>query len=157
MVHEALRVNGIDPGRISIEITESVIMIDDVVTRRSLADLRALGVSMAIDDFGTGYSSLASLSKLPVSLVKVDKSFVDQINLESEGAPIVMAIIEMAHALDLRVVAEGVEREEQRQFLVRCGCDVAQGYLWSMAVPADDFASWCQANLGARASSSLAV
>jgi diguanylate cyclase (GGDEF)-like protein/PAS domain S-box-containing protein len=156
MVHEVLHVNGIDPSRISIEITESVIMSDDAVTRRSLSDLRSLGVSMAIDDFGTGYSSLASLSKLPVSLVKVDKSFVGQINLDSEGAPIVLAIIEMAHALGLKVVAEGVEQEGQRQFLVRCGCDVAQGYLWSKAVPADEFARWCRSSLAARASSALA-
>jgi diguanylate cyclase (GGDEF)-like protein len=161
MVDEALRVNRIDPGRISIEITESVIMSDDVVTRSSLADLRSLGVAMAIDDFGTGYSSLASLSKLPVNQVKVDESFVSsfvsQINLESEGTPIVMAINEMAHALGLRVVAEGVEREDQRQFLVRCGCDVAQGYLWSKAVPADEFAPWCRSSLAGRAYSALAV
>jgi len=141
-VHDALRVNGIHPDRISIEITESVIMSDDDVTRRSLIDLRDLGVGMAIDDFGTGYSSLSSLSRLPVSLVKIDKSFVDQIDVEPEGGPIVVAIVEMTHALGLRVVAEGVAREEQRRFLVRCGCDFAQGYLWSEPLPADDFALW---------------
>ena len=144
-VHEALSANGIDPGRISIEITESVIMSDNEVTRRSLADLRDLGVGMAIDDFGTGYSSLSSLSRLPVSLVKIDKSFVDQINCEPEGGPIVMAIVEMTHALGLRAVAEGVTREEQRRFLVRCGCDFAQGYLWSVPLPPDEFARWWMA------------
>jgi len=147
MVHKALRTEGVDPGRISVEITESVIMSDDHVTRRSLADLRTLGVSMAIDDFGTGYSSLASLSKLPVNVVKIDKSFVDGLRGESEGGPLVVAIVEMAHALGLRTIAEGVENESQRQFLARCGCDMAQGYLWSPALPADEFARWWQATV----------
>jgi len=145
MVREALRLDGIEPGRVSVEITESVIMSDDDVTRHSLADLRSLGVGMAIDDFGTGYSSLAQLSRLPVSLVKIDKSFVDRIDLEPEGGPIVVAIVEMAHALGLRVIAEGVERERQRQFLVQIGCDIAQGYLWSEGLPAEEFASWWRA------------
>jgi EAL domain-containing protein (putative c-di-GMP-specific phosphodiesterase class I) len=153
MVREALRVNEIAPGRISVEITESVIMSDDEVTRRSLTDLRNLGVSIAIDDFGTGYSSLASLSKLPVSFVKIDKSFVGQIDLEPEGRPIVTAIIEMAHALGLRVIAEGVETEGQRQFLVECGCDVAQGFLWSQAISAEEFGRWCLSRHGARTAS----
>ena len=83
-------------------------MSDDAVTRRSLTELRGLGVRMAIDDFGTGYSSLSSLSKLPVAAIKIDKSFVDRIGLEQDGGPIVIAIVEMAHALGLTVVAEGV-------------------------------------------------
>ncbi len=144
MLHEALRTGGIDPNRIMVEITESVIMSGDDVTRRSLADLRGLGVGMAIDDFGTGYSSLASLSALPVSVVKIDKSFVDRIGHELDGGPIVVAIVEMAHALGLSVVAEGVSNEDQRHFLARCGCDQAQGYLWSPGLAADDFVSWWQ-------------
>jgi len=149
MVDSALRTEGIDPGRISVEITESVIMSDDDVTRRSLADLRTLGVSMAIDDFGTGYSSLASLSKLPVNVVKIDKSFVDDIRIGAEGGPLVVAIVEMAHALGLRTVAEGVATEAQRQFVALCGCDMAQGYLWSPALPADEFARWWQSRVAA--------
>jgi len=145
VVREALRGAGIEPDRITIEITESVIMSEDDITRRSLEDLRSLGVDMAIDDFGTGYSSLASLSNLPVSVVKIDKSFVDQIDAAHGGDPIVVAIIEMAHALGLRVVAEGVSREEQRHFLERCGCDKAQGYLWAPPLPADDFVAWWRA------------
>jgi EAL domain-containing protein (putative c-di-GMP-specific phosphodiesterase class I) len=105
---------------------------------------------MAIDDFGTGYSSLASLSKLPVNVVKIDKSFVEGIDVESEGGPIVVAIVEMAHALGLRTVAEGVANEAQRQFLARSGCDMAQGYLWSPALPADEFARWWGARIGSR-------
>jgi EAL domain-containing protein (putative c-di-GMP-specific phosphodiesterase class I) len=147
MVRSALRSEGVDPARFSVEITESVIMSDDHVTRRSLADLRALGVTMAIDDFGTGYSSLASLSKLPVNVVKIDKSFVDGLRVESEGGPLVVAIVEMAHALRLRTVAEGVENESQRRFLARCGCDMAQGYLWSPALPADELTRWWQARV----------
>jgi len=145
MVHEALRVDGVEPGRISIEITESVIMSDDEVTQRSLIDLRNLGVVVAIDDFGTGYSSLASLSTLPVSVIKIDKSFVDKIDTEPGAGPIVVAIVDMAHALGLQVVAEGVTRQSQRQCLVECGCDVGQGYLWSEALPAEDFSHWWNA------------
>jgi len=144
-VRDALCVGGIDPGRISIEITESVIMSDDAVTRRSLAELRGLGLSMAIDDFGTGYSSLSSLSKLPVTAIKIDKSFVDRIGLEQDGGPVVVAIVEMAHALGLQVVAEGVTTVDQHRFLARCGCDKAQGYLWSPALTADDFLGWWRA------------
>jgi len=145
VVRDALRVGGIDPGRISVEITESVVMSDDAVTRRSLAELRGLGLSMAIDDFGTGYSSLSSLSKLPVTAIKIDKSFVDRIGLEQDGGPVVIAIVEMAHALGLTVVAEGVSTVEQHRFLARCGCDTAQGYLWSPALTADDFFGWWRA------------
>ena len=142
IVRQSLSVSGIDPDRINVEITESVIMSDDAVTGQSLADLRALGVMLAIDDFGTGYSSLAYLSRLPVSVVKIDKSFVDQIGIEQDGGPIVVAIVEMAHALGLQVVAEGVSRDEQRRFLAHCGCDKAQGFLWSPALAADEFAAW---------------
>jgi diguanylate cyclase (GGDEF)-like protein/PAS domain S-box-containing protein len=147
MVHEALRVDGIEPGRISVEITESVIMSDDEVTRQSVIDLKKLGVGVAIDDFGTGYSCLASLSKLPVSVIKIDQSFVEKIDSEPDGGPIVVAIIEMAHALGLRIVAEGVTRESQRAYLVERGCDIAQGYLWSGALPAREFARWWQARM----------
>ncbi|HEY7949159.1 MAG TPA: EAL domain-containing protein, partial [Acidimicrobiales bacterium] len=142
MVHDVLVADSVDPGRISIEVTESVIMSDDAVTRRSLADLRDLGVGVAIDDFGRGYSSLASLSGLPLSVVKIDKSFVDQIGFAPDRGPIVVAIVEMAHALGLLVVADGVSGEQQRAFLVECGCDIAQGELWSRALPADEFALW---------------
>ena len=142
MVRETLTERGIAPARVGIEITESVIMKDDDVTRQSLADLRAIGVRMAIDDFGTGYSSLASLSKLPVTSLKIDKSFVDRIGLANDGGPVVVAIVDMAHALGMKVIAEGVSRESQRQFLAACGCDKAQGYLWSPALPPDAFADW---------------
>jgi EAL domain-containing protein (putative c-di-GMP-specific phosphodiesterase class I) len=92
-----------------------------------------------------------------VSFVKVDKSFVGQIHLEPEGGPVVTAIVEMAHALGLRVVAEGVEREDERLFLVRCGCDIAQGYLWSKAVPAPEFVQWCRSRPDIHVRSPLAV
>ncbi len=143
-VRDALYVGSIEPHRISVEVTESVIMTDDAVTRRSLSELRALGVCMAIDDFGTGYSSLASLSNLPVGVVKIDKSFVDRIGHEHDGGPIVTAVVEMAHALGMQVIAEGVSLEEQRRFLSRCGCDQAQGFLWSPALVADEFVRWCE-------------
>jgi diguanylate cyclase (GGDEF)-like protein/PAS domain S-box-containing protein len=142
VVRDVLHSEGVDPGRISIEVTESVVMSDNTVTRRSLADLRNLGVGVAVDDFGRGYSSLASLSDLSLSAVKIDKSFVDQIGFVPDGGPIVVAVIEMAHALGLRVGADGVNAEQQRAFLVQSGCDLAQGDLWSRALPADEFALW---------------
>ncbi|MGA2521311.1 MAG: EAL domain-containing protein [Acidimicrobiales bacterium] len=154
-VRDALSVSGVEAHRISVEVTESVIMTDDAVTRRSLSELRSLGVCMAIDDFGTGYSSLASLSMLPVGVVKIDKSFVDRIGREHDGGPIVTAVVQMAHALGMQVIAEGVSLDEQRRFLARCGCDQAQGFLWSPALVADEFVHWC-AQWSARSEGSVA-
>jgi diguanylate cyclase (GGDEF)-like protein/PAS domain S-box-containing protein len=146
MVDDALRSNGIDAGRLSIMVSESVIASEDNATRRSLDGLRDQGVGLAIADFGTGCSSLASLSTLPVNLVKLDKSFIERLDVVPKGGPIVVAIVEMVHALALRVVADGVVREEQRRFLVECGCDIALGPLWSEPLPAEEFAGWCRAH-----------
>jgi EAL domain-containing protein (putative c-di-GMP-specific phosphodiesterase class I) len=109
--------------------------------RRSegLAALRDLGVHLAIDDFGTGYSSLAYLHSLPVDELKIDRSFVGRLGTDSRDRHLVQAIIGMASALGLTVVAEGVETEDQLLYLDERGCDVAQGYLFSMPQPADVF------------------
>ena len=139
VVRRVLQDSDLDARRLCIEITESVIMSDDVVTRRTITDLHDLGVHIGIDDFGTGYSSLAYLDRLPVGIVKIDKSFVDQVGSERGGATIVVAIVEMAHALGLRVVAEGVTEETQLRMLIECGCDEAQGFLWAPALAADEF------------------
>jgi EAL domain-containing protein (putative c-di-GMP-specific phosphodiesterase class I) len=105
-----------------------------------LTTLKAMGVLLSIDDFGTGYSSLSYLQRLPINMVKIDQSFIQEILTQARPAPIVRAIIAMAHSLDLLVLAEGVEQEAQRTILLDEGCDYAQGYLFGRAMPADEFA-----------------
>ena len=106
-----------------------------------LTRLRAMGVQLSIDDFGTGYSSLSYLQRLPMNMVKIDQSFIQEILTQASPAPIVRAIIAMAHSLDLLVLAEGVEREAQRMLLLELGCDQAQGYLFGRPIPEDEFAA----------------
>jgi diguanylate cyclase (GGDEF)-like protein len=122
--------------RLELEITESVIMDDPERTLRTLRQIRSLGVRLAIDDFGTGYSSLAHLSRLPVTTIKIDRSFIREMEATKDNAVIVRSIIDLAHNLDLQVVAEGVESAEAKQMLVNFGCDEAQGYYFSPPVPA---------------------
>ena len=105
-----------------------------------LARLREMGVGLAIDDFGTGYSSLSYLKQFKVNVLKIDKSFVSDIHADGTDGNIAIAVIGLAHALGLKVVAEGVETDEQRQFLLDHHCDIFQGYLFSRPIPAPDFA-----------------
>jgi diguanylate cyclase (GGDEF)-like protein/PAS domain S-box-containing protein len=129
---------GASADNLCIEITESVLMDDAESTIATIARLRDIGVRMSIDDFGTGYSSLGYLKRFPVDIVKIDRSFVDGLGTDNGDTAIVRAVIELAHALDMRVVAEGVEREEQLVELVERGCDEAQGYYFAPPQPADD-------------------
>nr|WP_319564408.1 EAL domain-containing protein [uncultured Rhodoferax sp.] len=124
---------------LELEITESLIMEDVKHSISSLQAIRALGLTMAIDDFGTGFSSLSYLSKLPVDTLKIDRSFVIDMTAAPEGLALVSTIINLAHALKLKVVAEGVETQEQARLLRLLNCDEMQGYLFSRAVPADLF------------------
>ncbi|WP_342619322.1 EAL domain-containing protein [Rhodoferax sp. GW822-FHT02A01] len=126
---------------LELEITESLIMEDVKHSIISLQAIRALGLTIAIDDFGTGFSSLSYLSKLPVDSLKIDRSFVSDMTLTPEGLALVSTIINLAHALKLKVVAEGVETEEQARLLRLLNCDEIQGYLFSKPVPADVFES----------------
>ena len=133
---------GIEPHMLELEITESVIMADPMRATAVLARLSALGVGLSLDDFGVGYSSLAYLKRLPVTEIKIDKSFVMNITSDESDALIVRSTIGLARSLGLRVVAEGVETEEAWARLVALGCDVAQGYYLCKPRPAADLASW---------------
>jgi diguanylate cyclase (GGDEF)-like protein len=124
---------------LELEITESVIMADVKQVIASLQTIRNMGVSIAIDDFGTGFSSLSYLSKLPVDTLKIDRSFIIDMTAGPEGMALVSTIINLAHALRLKVVAEGVETEEQSRFLRLLGCDEMQGFLFSAALPGELF------------------
>jgi diguanylate cyclase (GGDEF)-like protein len=134
----ALDAAGLDPGDLMLEVTESVLVLDDEATIQRLRELRALGVHLAVDDFGTGYSSLAYLRQLPVDTVKLAKPFVDGLTLGAEQAALAHAIVRLADTLRLRVVAEGIEQEAQALELRAVGCPYGQGY-W-FARPMDQFA-----------------
>ncbi|MHB1553501.1 MAG: putative bifunctional diguanylate cyclase/phosphodiesterase [Acidimicrobiales bacterium] len=125
-VEGALKENGLPPDALTVELTEALLMTDRA---DALERLRALGVRIAVDDFGTGYSSLSWLARLPVDVVKVDRSFVAQLGTADRYGAIVDAMIHLAHALGLDVVAEGVETDAQLEHLARLGCDAAQGFL----------------------------
>lgn len=141
VVGDVLASTGIDPRRLCLELTESGVMHDAAAAAAVLRDLRSLGVQLAIDDFGTGYSSLAYLRDFPVDAVKIDRSFIEHMTDTAGDAAIVAGTVRLAHALGLRVVAEGVEHPEQLAQLRMVGCDAAQGYHWGAAVPGDQFAA----------------
>ncbi|WP_274517870.1 putative bifunctional diguanylate cyclase/phosphodiesterase [Pseudomonas sp. GM49] len=134
-IEYALRVAGVAPNRLELEVTENALMGNIANTLVLLRQIRALGVSLSIDDFGTGYSSLAYLKRLPLNTLKIDRSFIQDIPKATQDMEIVQAIIVMAHTLHLQVVTEGVETFEQYQFLENHGCDFVQGYLLSRPVP----------------------
>jgi diguanylate cyclase (GGDEF)-like protein len=138
-VKRALGNTGLEPRFLELEITESVAMQSAETTLRTLRELKALGVRVSIDDFGTGYSSLAYLKRFPIDTLKIDQSFVSDIGTDADDSAIASAVIAMAHGLGLRVVAEGVEREEQLDFLRRQRCDHYQGFLFSRPLAAEEF------------------
>ena len=141
-VHSALSRSGLCPDRLELELTETALMYDLENCMNRLQSLRELGVSVAIDDFGTGYSSLFYLQRLPVSRVKIDQSFIHGITGRSqETLPLIRAIVDLAHGLGLKVIAEGVETEHQREALTAAGCDLMQGYLIHKPQPASQAAT----------------
>ena len=142
MILANLAASGVEPSRLTLEITESLLLenIDETVSR--MHRLKAHGIRFSIDDFGTGYSSLAYLKRLPLDELKIDRSFVADIETDENDAAICAAFISLAHILDLRVVAEGVETEEQRHFLATLyNCDAMQGYLFGKPMPAEQIAA----------------
>jgi EAL domain-containing protein (putative c-di-GMP-specific phosphodiesterase class I) len=137
VIRTALYDSGLAAEQLVIEITETALMDSSGRAMDTLAALRSLGVQVALDDFGTGYSSLAFLKSVPADIVKVDRSFVADIERSATDRDIVGAVIDLAAALDRTVVAEGVESEGQRDILRRLGCPQAQGFLWAPAVPSE--------------------
>jgi len=141
-IRRALDAHRVDPALLTFEITESVAMEDTQATMRSFGHLARIGASLAIDDFGTGYSSLAYLRKLPARQLKIDRGFVADIEHSSDALAVVDAVIKLAHALGLKVVAEGVETERQRDVLLGLRCDELQGYLYARPMPAQMLTVW---------------
>jgi diguanylate cyclase (GGDEF)-like protein len=145
-VARALSLSGVDPERLHLEITESVLMHDLENCTLTLETLRGLGVSIDVDDFGTGYSSLSYVQKLPVNTLKIDKSFIDRLSGPRPDESIVTAILALAESSNLTVVAEGVEDEVQHETLRRLGCAHAQGFLFARPMPADQFATYADSH-----------
>ncbi len=138
-VKRALRETGLEPQYLDLELTESLLMHDMEAVEKILKELKALGVLFSLDDFGTGYSSLSYLKRFPIDFLKIDRSFVNDINQDRYGAGIVRAIIVMAHTLGIKVIAEGVETAEQLEFLRAQGCDITQGYFCSEPLATETF------------------
>jgi EAL domain-containing protein (putative c-di-GMP-specific phosphodiesterase class I) len=138
-IAHALAASGLPPEYLEVEITESVVMQNASEAIVTLEKLSQMGVQVSIDDFGTGYSSLSYLKRFPIDKLKIDRSFIRDISSDMDDAAIVRATIGLAHNLRLKVIAEGVESEDQLQFLDSLGCDEYQGYLKSKPVPAHEF------------------
>jgi diguanylate cyclase (GGDEF)-like protein/PAS domain S-box-containing protein len=142
----ALERSGLDPTVLTLELTESTLIDDAVNAQALLRELRDLGINLALDDFGTGYSSLTYLRAFPISILKIDKSFVRTIGTEREDTAIVAAVLALAKNLGLSVVAEGVETDEQLAVLVQLQCPYVQGYLFSRPIPIDEAAELVEAS-----------
>jgi EAL domain-containing protein (putative c-di-GMP-specific phosphodiesterase class I) len=142
LVEDSLRQNSIEPQRLEIELTESLLMEDNENTRAMLEGFRRLGVRLAIDDFGTGHSSLSYIKRFAIDTLKIDRSFVQSLPENSEDAAICSAVIALGRSMRMSVVAEGVETAEQAQLLRELGCDEMQGYWLGRPMLGSDFAAW---------------
>jgi EAL domain-containing protein (putative c-di-GMP-specific phosphodiesterase class I) len=140
MVHSLLLQTGLEPGRLELEVTESVLFDDFSRASSILRRLKALGVKIALDDFGTGYSSLSYLQSFPFDKIKIDKSFVWMIQKNPQSTAIIRAIVGLGRDLAMRIVAEGVETSSQLDFLKDEGCNSMQGYLIGRPCPIDIYA-----------------
>lgn len=144
IVKSILEESGLAPTMLEFEVTESLVMQDPEQAKQLLSELRRMGIVLALDDFGTGYSSLSYLKRFPFDHVKVDRSFVRNLPSDTDDCAIAQAIVAMAHSLRLKVIAEGVELQSQRDFLADLGCDELQGYLVSRPLPADQMEAFFQ-------------
>ncbi len=138
---DALDKSGLDPNLLTLELTESLLMDGDREAVRKLLKFKEMGIHLSIDDFGTGYSSLSYLSRFPIDLLKIDKSFVHEVQLDRTNQNLTKAMITMAHGLKIKVIAEGIETKNELEFLSAQGCDSVQGYYFSKALPAEEFAA----------------
>jgi EAL domain-containing protein (putative c-di-GMP-specific phosphodiesterase class I) len=136
-VRDRISAPGVDPARLTVELTESSTLEDPALAETVVRELDALGLNIALDDFGTGYSSLSRLRELPVSTLKIDRSFLRDVPGCPEASAIVTAILQLARALGRTAVAEGVETDAQREFLAAEGCRLAQGFLLGAPAPPD--------------------
>lgn len=141
-IEHLLTLHQLKPQALELELTESTLLETGAQTMETLQALQQLGVRLAIDDFGTGYSSLGYLKRLPINALKVDQSFVRDLVIDADDRTLAATIVTLGHSLGLEVVAEGVETEAQRRFLLEQGCDFAQGYLFSPPLPAEAFVDW---------------
>jgi EAL domain-containing protein (putative c-di-GMP-specific phosphodiesterase class I) len=139
LITSTLEETGLEPWRLELEITESIVMENTKALIRELKRLRKLGVQFSIDDFGTGYSSFRYIKAFPIDRLKIDQSFIANMHGNSSDVAIVQAIIGLAKNLNIGVIAEGVETEEQRRWLAAEGCDEVQGYFFSRPLPVDEF------------------
>ncbi len=151
IVMKALDASGLEAEYLELEITERLILDNTIETAEILKHLDRAGIRLSVDDFGTGYSALSYLKSYPFDTLKIDKSFVQDVLKEQDDASLVRAIINMAHSLGLRVIAEGVEEEAQTHFLQQEGCDYSQGYFYSRPMPEEKFEKWLSTNHRAKA------
>jgi len=147
-VQQALADSGLDAGHLEVEITESLLAQDLENTLAVLNEIHALGVQIAVDDFGTGYSSLAYLKRFPLHKLKLDQSFVRDLEQDADDRAIASGVVNLGHSLGLVVIAEGVETQAQLDILRRIGCDEMQGYLFSRPLPAAEFIAWVRQRSG---------
>ena len=141
---QSLEKHRIEPGRVVLEVTESIIFDDVEVTKSKMNKLKNLGIRFALDDFGTGFSSLTQLKHLPIDILKIDRSFISDLTADKKNAAIVKSIILLGTELDLKVIGEGVEEESQKEFLIKYGTDFGQGYLFSKPQKIEEFTKFCK-------------
>ena len=152
MLTNCLSIWQVDAGRVLLEVTESALTGDSATSLKTLGGLRDKGIRIAIDDFGTGYSSMAYLRETPVHELKIDKSFVQEVEHNKRDREIIKSMVQLAHALGLKIVAEGIESAEVARIVRSLGCDLAQGYYFGKPMEAADFESYIVAvNRAARA------
>ena len=145
LIESILKSQNIEQKLINLELTETTLLEDLTVAKPMLHQLADYGVGLHIDDFGTGYSSLSYLAELPVQTVKIDRTFTERITESATNARVVQAIVALGKAMQLEVVAEGVETEQQLMLVNQFGCDLAQGYFIGKPMPEADFMNWCTA------------
>jgi EAL domain-containing protein (putative c-di-GMP-specific phosphodiesterase class I) len=137
-IKRVLEQHNVSPSRIEIEITESIMIDSAEKALERIEELKAMGMKVAIDDFGTGYSSLSYLNNFPSDLLKIDKSFIDNMSLNDSSRQYVAMIISIGHTLDLKVISEGVESPDQVNVLKSIGCDYIQGFVWGKPMPPEE-------------------